>query len=509
VRRVVGLLLPAVLAFSATASGAPATQPTSRPAPTSRQYRLSKARRQIALHTRKAIQLFRAGRLIDCRTELGKILAFAPNDATTWYNLACVNSRLNNPYEAIACLTMAVTHGHTNFRHTERDPDLDAIRHLPGYKALIARQEEFQRQRAERIRARLRKRFGDGFAYEIDHDNKLVFATDVDRQTLEELRQRLTRHAEALWRDLLTHRFEQYVTVVIPKSAGGWRRGVGGYYRHGERMLVAKTVGMTTMHEFTHALHFGDQDGLGQRHPIWVVEGLATLYETAEVVDGRSAPMPNHRLNQIKLYAARGKTLPWKSLFGLSRRQFMSKSSICYAQSRYIFVYLYQKGLLKKWYDAYTAGYEKDRTGAAAMEAVFGKTLAEIESGWLAWVKAKKALPHRLRAKQAYMGIRVAGQTDGLRIVQVVAGSGADKARLLAGDVIVSIDGRRIVEGGALIRLVASSKVGDRLKVRYRRSGAYRTATVVLQPMPARLPAPRRAPERRPAPTTRPAKKAA
>ena len=85
----------------------------------------------------------------------------------------------------------------------------------------------------------------------------------------------------------------------------------------------------------------------------------------------------------------------------------------------------------------------------------------------------------------------------------------------------VKIDGRRMVEAGALIRLVSKHKVGDSLEIEFRRGGQYRTTKVVLQPMPAKIPTgrPSRKPAPRPAtqpagkpaakPTTRPTKKAA
>ena len=53
-------------------------------------------------------------------------------------------------------------------------------------------------------------------------------------------------------------------------------------------------------------------------------------------------------------------------------------------------MYLYSKGLLRKWYDAYVAGYKDDSTGGKAMEAVLGKNLDEIEKDFVAYVKALK-----------------------------------------------------------------------------------------------------------------------
>jgi len=35
-------------------------------------------------------------------------------------------------------------------------------------------------------------------------------------------------------------------------------------------------------HEFTHALQFGDLDPLAEEHPIWIVEGMASLFESGQ-----------------------------------------------------------------------------------------------------------------------------------------------------------------------------------------------------------------------------------
>ncbi len=510
-----------------------ASQPASRPAGSKAKAseRLRRARRIAALH-RRALKLFKAGKYDKCKALLEKILEIDPNNALACYNLACVHARTNSPAEAMRSLNLAVEKGYTAFRHMERDPDLASIRKLKAYKELLVRRDEIQRARAEKILASLRKQFGTGYICLIDHDNKLVFATNVDSRTLEELKGSLSRYAEAQWQALFTGRFEQYVTVVLPGNAPPpdkrKRRRIGGYYNHARRMLVASTIGRTLRHEFTHALHFADQDALGQRHPIWVAEGLATLFESSRLIRGRAIPQPSHRLNAIQRLVKRNRHIPWKKLFKLTHPAFMKKAAVAYPQCRYVMMYMHEKGLLKKWYDTYTETYEQDRTGAKAMEKVFGKSISQIEKDWVVWIKSQRALPRRLAPTQAYIGVQVSAQADGLRVRRVVRGSAANKAGLKPRDVIVKIDGRRIVEPGALIALVSSHKVGDKLRIEFRRDGKYKTVTAVLGPMPGRktpiskpkrkTPAhkPRRkTPRKKPQPatpnppTTRPAKKAA
>jgi len=468
---------------------------------------LRKARTILKLH-RQTIQLAQAGKFAPCQPLLEKILQLDPTDSTAWYNVACVHSRLGRAERALACLEEALEHGYSDFRHMRRDPDIEPLRKLPGYRKVLARNEEIQRARAERIHAALSKRFGAGYLCEIDHANKLVFATNIDRRTLDQLRRHLTAYAKAQWDHLFTYRFEQYVSVVVPSPEDHRRlrsRRLGGFYLHGQRMLVARQVGMVMTHEFTHALHYADQDGMGQRHPIWIAEGLATLFESSRLVGGRAVPRPNHRLTVLKRLAARKKTLPWADLFKYDRRDFIRKAMVTYPQCRYIMMYLHEKGLLKKWYDAYADGYEDDKTGAGAMEKVLNRKLPDIQADWLKWVRKQASPPLRLAAGSAYIGVRTRGQVDGLRILETVPGGGAEKAGLKPGDVIVGVDGERMIDSAALLQFVSSHKPGDRVEIRYRRDGKYDAAVVTLGRWRGRAqPKPKPKP-----PTTRPARKAA
>ncbi|MBL7221856.1 MAG: PDZ domain-containing protein, partial [Phycisphaerae bacterium] len=118
----------------------------------------------------------------------------------------------------------------------------------------------------------------------------------------------------------------------------------------------------------------------------------------------------------------------------------------------------------------------------------------------------------RLSVKQAYIGVQLARQVDGLRIVRVVPRSAADKAGLRSDDVIIKLDGRRMVDIGELLRTVTSHKVGDRVKIEFRRGEKYKTVTARLGAVPNDLTSTRRrGPPRRPnpKPRTQPAKKKA
>ena len=74
----------------------------------------------------------------------------------------------------------------------------------------------------------------------------------------------------------------------------------------------------------------------------------------------------------------------------------------------------------------------------------------------------------------------------GVLLVQIVAGSPADKAGLKEGDVIINIGGKDVVSVEELTHFVHASKIGEPLEVKYWRGKAEYTTTVI----PAESPRP-------------------
>lgn len=339
---------------------------------------------------------------------------------------------------------------------------------------------EQRRDRGERELRRLMGKMGDELLYEADHPNRMIFATNVDRKTLDELKCLLTLYARIQWRDLFAHRFDQYVTVIVPKR---WQDDSHGYYTHSDRQLHCRSVGMVLMHEFTHALHHADQRARGQRHPTWISEGLATLFESAELDDRTLTVRPNHRAFVIRELVAGRKCIPWAEFFRMGRGAFMDQPRTCYAQARHILLYLHEAGLLRTWYETYAARYDRDPTGTTAMEMVLGKPLADAEADWKKWVLHLATPPAAIDPRQACLGVTVESVIDGLRVGSVIADSAAHRSGLRVGDVIVKVDSRRVVEHLALLDCIATCHAGDRVCLEVRRNGQYRDVQVVLQPL--------------------------
>ena len=68
-----------------------------------------------------------------------KVAELLPNDCLARYNLACSLARAGRPDEAIDSLSKAILLGYDDLAHMDVDPDLDSLRDLPEFRALLGR----------------------------------------------------------------------------------------------------------------------------------------------------------------------------------------------------------------------------------------------------------------------------------------------------------------------------------------------------------------------------------
>ncbi len=440
-------------------------------------------RKQIVELYKGVKEAFDAKKFAEAKEKLFELLKLQPDAVDHWYNLACAQSRLGEKKEAIKSLETAAEKGWADFLHLERDADLDAIRKEPGYKKLIARKDELQKARALKIHEQLAKQYGKDCLHYIDDEHRLIFATTVDQRTLDELRETLESYAKALSQELFRHKPERYVTVVVPKT---WSGGmIAGLYNDQQAALISRGVGDEMIHEFTHALHHGDQRGRDQKHPIWLTEGLGTLYEDSEIEDGRAVPRHNYRLNYIFNRIRVNRQQPFEKFMAQKQADFMRWPNYNYAQARYMMFYLHEQGKLSSWYQHYVTGYNSDTNGVAAWETTFGKKLPEIESDWVAWMKTLTTVPLQLKEGDPNLGLALQPSAEGLLITRLLPNSAADKSGLKAKDLITRVAGTRVVSSIDLLDVLAKHKVGDKVAVEYRRAGEYYQIDVELTPTPS------------------------
>jgi hypothetical protein len=478
----------------------PATAPASRPtAPASRPTSLAirpsapatgpaadlqvRAKR-VADLTRAAIQFATDNKLADAERALVEALALDPGNPTNLYNYACVLALTDRPDAAVTCLERTAECGWSDFTHLERDADLKSLRDLPRYQALLARKDEYRQRAAERALAGLKKHFGDGYLYELDADRKLIFATNVDAPTLDALKKWLVAQSASQWADLFAHRPDEFIGVVVP-SAADYRKivkvpGVGGFYNDAGKVLIAQRLGQTITHEFTHALHAADRAPLGQDHPIWVAEGLASMYEAAQFEGDKLVPRDNFRLSYLQGAAKVRRLIPLDQLVTMKQSDFVARANLAYGAASSVMLYLYEQNLLRPFYEAYKGTYGVDPTGRKALEQVTQTPLAAFEKAWVAWMVARPPVPTDTGQDGVVMGLRFGDATDGLRVDNVVPGGPAFKAGVKAGDVVFGLGDAELRDPQSFFPTLVRFKPGESVVLKVRRGGQYLDLPVTL-----------------------------
>ncbi len=420
-----------------------------------------------------------------------RYLARTPNDAVMLYNGACAYARLGRRDKAATYLMRAVDAGLRDLDEIATEPDLEGIRDHPTFVALVQRVQWNATQEATAALAQWRAVYGeDRYRYEKDEERHLAYATALDPVSHRQMRRMLERQADHLHRTLLGAWPSPYVLIAVPTPHDSRRLfdadQIGGIYEHSKRQLIARDIGGSLRHEFFHALHYAHMEQLKQKHPLWVQEGLASLYEDYIFTDDEQVVfLPNERHNIVKALAAVGRLTPWRDLLALSEQRFMDRASQLYPQTRSIFEFLADRGRLRSWYRALIEHFDADPTGATAFETCFGMPLADVERSWRRWLLTRPKIDLTIEAGDAVLGIESFPNTsnDGVVIDRIRPRSAAAGSQLRVGDTIVSVDGTPTRSFAELITLIAAKRIGDTVRVRARHDGGYFTVVVRLRPL--------------------------
>jgi hypothetical protein len=345
---------------------------------------------------KQADAAFAGRKYADAERELTEASKLEPYNTGVLYKLATARAKQPGKAEpAVDALTDAVLRGFIDFPLMTRDPALAPLRENPGFKRLIERKDFYLRRTAEGTLAALRNRFGDdGYQYLIDDDARLVFCVAMDEATLTAMRAELRAQRTALEAELFEHKPDAYVTVLMPTAKEYGKmvrfRNVPGLYADDIKSLVARERGYVMAHEFTHALHAADLAPSGQHHAMWVAEGLGAMCESWDFSDGVIHPRENPRFSAMPAAARRKGVIPLERLVTMKQSEFISRPGITYPESAYLMLYLWEKGLLRKFYDAYKRSYDADPTGRSALEEVTGQKLPELHETFRLWLGSKR-----------------------------------------------------------------------------------------------------------------------
>jgi len=240
-----------------------------------------------------------------------------------------------------------------------------------------------------------------GSSFRVEQRENVLFATDLDIKNHTLLLDGIFACCESCLRhDYFAKGIVKPLTVYVFASKSSYQTGLKnffdmepvspyGHYGHSQKYIVVnyETGPGTLVHELTHAMMAGDFPGA----PIWISEGMASLFEQCRVEGDSLKGDPNWRLPELKKALADSKVTPLKSLLALSSHAFRQKNeSLHYAESRYFCKYLDERGKLRTVYSAFRNNFVTDPTGVHTIEKVMGKPIAQIQADWHLWLSQEQ-----------------------------------------------------------------------------------------------------------------------
>jgi len=442
----------------------------------------------------RVIEAFGRGDLATAERLLEELLAADPGHPEHLYNLACARSLRGDQEDAARRLLEAVDAGFRDRRIIEEDPDLAALR---AHAAFAAVREVLDRTgdrpNADAARSSLAAwldRFGPSrYRVEEDRERSLVIATSLGEASHREMIEMLDAQADHQVRTLFGRHPEHPVLLVVatPEDAARFFASstTAGLYDHARRRLVTRDIGESLRHEFTHLLHHAQMERLGQKHPIWIQEGLASLYEAYVLApDGSIEFTPNSRHNVAFRATRAGAMRPWSEVLALDPKGFMKEANRLYPQVRSMFEFIDAEAGLPRFWEAYLRTYSQRPDGSAALEEVLGEDLAALDKRWKKWVVERGGIDDSVRPGDASLGIEGEDLPDGVKVTRILPSSAASAAGVRRGDVLLAIDEAPIRSGREMLLAIAARRVGETVSLRLRRGAGTIELAAVLRPLP-------------------------
>lgn len=435
-----------------------------------------------------------------------KLVDLQPDNFVPAYNLACAQALQGKAEAGARSLVKAIERGFSDIRYLRNDTSLDALRSTPVYARLIQQWPDILLQRRDADIQFNSQLFADNYTNTHLDDLRIVvrsaFGEQATAGAIEQIRS-VAKWADTVMPGTLDPALlaeDPWVVVVLPSRTDfmRWLRIVygqdaingtsmiGGAYQHDLRRLVSIDLASTLRHEFMHVLHWRAMSRLNQRHPIWIMEGLAALPEDCNLgPDGLLIPTTSWRTNTIKNMDRVNAITPLNTLAQMPQSRFGAMRPLAnYAQSRAFFLYLSERNKLGQWFRAYTKDFASDPSGIHAAAATMNLDIPDLERDFRMWIRALDPVPSDFADAMPSLGARVeAGAGDGPVVRsqrRVPAADASDGLRL--GDVIISVNNRPTPEMAELVRVLSQFNVGDEVEVQIRRGKLIRTPTMRLVP---------------------------
>lgn len=449
-----------------------------------------------------------------------------------WYNLACALSVQGKTDEGVKMLAQAIARGFADLRQMQGDAHLAKVRGTPEYAAIVASWGEIVEKRTEKTIEGARKKFhvgekGSPYTQEKDENLRLIYISAFDPVLFKQAKED-ARKLSRWWNEIAgeikvpstpdrnragpqapdsppeanaTPKFQSpWVLVILPTRPDyiNWAQSrygdrfdrVGGEYNHDAKMLVSMDLGSSWRHEFWHVLHWRDMDLRGQRHPMWIMEGLCSLVEDCDTAaKGDMIPTASWRTNMVRRLARNGNLIPFDMFFDANRKAFMGDRTLAfYGQARAMFLFLAEQGKLREWYRLYVSGYKEDATGKSAFEQVLGRPIREVEKEFRMWARQLPEVPEEVGRGRANLPVDVgtgAGEgpivhIDAMAEFTMPGNRLAPPRPLRDKDVITAIDNKPVRDMNDLARVLGEYEPGAIVDVAYIRGKTHGVVKVKL-----------------------------
>ncbi|MFO0831301.1 MAG: PDZ domain-containing protein [Phycisphaerales bacterium] len=515
-RRILALI--AVMACStgpahAQEAAAPGPVPVPQPAP--RQRPPQDKPEDFLKLANQASAAFARGDYQEASGFLERQIALQPENGACWYNLALARSNLADQPGALQALDNAVDRGFSDRARILREPEFTELRKLDGFARIRDHWDQVLVAAGDRVLSQCRQEFGNDLREERDQELRTVFLTSADPTLVSRARAELhsvQKLADSIFGPDPDAGNSAWVVVVLPSRKGfeqwagrtygvaakGTFQQIGGAYENSRKRLVAIDLGATLRHEFFHVVQYRTLERLGQQHPIWIMEGLASLAEDLEfppTVDGRPSPEPprpvtSWRTNIAQRTDRTGVYPSISQLAEMDQQKFSSSRPLAnYAAARNTFMFLYSQRRLADWWQAYTTdtdhGLRADATGIKALEHVLGKPVKEIDKDSRVWLRTLSPVAETIEPGMASLGVEVeAGLGEGPVVTRVIPrpkGNVHQSAPgVRPGDTLLSIDGKPTRDLAELVRVLGTYAAGNEVLLEVRRGQAVKEFKVTL-----------------------------
>jgi hypothetical protein len=158
-----------------------------------------------------------------------------------------------------------------------------------------------------------------------------------------------------------------------------------GFYSDSHGLLMNISTGAGTLvHEMVHPF----VDANVAHPPPWFNEGLASLYEQSAEREGRIVGLTNWRLAGLRNVIEKHSLPSFRQLTAMGNDKFYKDDQgDNYAQARYLFYYLQEKGLIRPFVAAFKARGTDDPSGYATLQKILAETdMQDFQERWVRWV---------------------------------------------------------------------------------------------------------------------------